>query len=105
MKIDFANLSLPPDIEKIVWDKSKRMVEKNSFILGKEVMNLNWLSQTIVKLNSVEELRLDGCTPLAMEGLGRKAMRSLFANNYWAVCQIRTGATPVLVDCDKIPKN
>ena len=106
MKINFCNLSLPPDIEKIVWDKSKRMVEKNSFILGKEVNEFELAFANYCETKFSRGVAT-GCDALlwAMEGLGIGKGDEVItvANTFIGTVLpiIRTGATPVLVDCDK----
>ena len=37
MKINFCDLSLPKNSEKIIWEKAKGLVQSNGFILGNEV--------------------------------------------------------------------
>ena len=57
MKINFCDLTLPENSERIIWEKARGLVQSNGFILGTEVTEFEDAFIIIVKLNTAKELQ------------------------------------------------
>ena len=107
MKINFCDLSLPENSEKIIWEKAKGLVQSNGFILGNEVTEFEDAFANYCETEYSKGVAT-GCDALlwAMEaiGIGKGDEVITVANTFIGTVLpiIKAGATPVLVDCDPV---
>ena len=103
--VNFCDLSLAEEIEERIWSKARALISRNGFILDQEVeMFENEFSAFCEASHCVGVAT--GCDALlwAMEGLGIGkgdeviTVANTFIGSVLPI--LRTGATPVLVDCD-----
>ena len=107
MKINFCDLSLPENSEKIIWEKAKGLVQSNGFILGNEVTEFEDAFANYCETEYSKGVAT-GCDALlwAMEaiGIGKGDEVITVANTFIGTVLpiVKAGATPVLVDCDPV---
>jgi dTDP-4-amino-4,6-dideoxygalactose transaminase len=105
--IQFCDLNLPSDSETLIWQKAKQVIHKNAYILGDEV---NAFENEFAEYCDTTDCIgvATGCDALlwTMEalGIGKGDEVITVANTFIGTILpiIRSGATPVLVDCDPI---
>ena len=103
----FCDLKLPNSSESKIWEKAKKLVSSNAYILGSEVNHFeDAFAHYCEAKHSVGVAT--GCDALlwAMEalGIGKGDEVITVANTFIGTVLpiVRVGATPVLVDCDPI---
>ena len=107
MAIKFCDLSIPKHSKKSVWKKSRNLLVNNDFILGKEV---EYFEKSFAKYCESDFCLgvSSGCDALLwiMQGLGIGKGDEVItvANTFIGTVLpiVRSGATPVLVDCDAV---
>ena len=103
--IKFCDLKLPEIREKEIWDRAKSLVNRNGYILDKEVEDFEKSFASYCDSSYCIGVAT-GCDALlwAMEalGIGKGDEVITVANTFIGTILpiIRVGATPVLVDCD-----
>ena len=105
--VAFCDLSIPLEAEENIWAKAREMVARNGFILDDEVTHFERAFASYCESDHSVGVAT-GCDALlwAMEALdiGRGDEVITVANTFIGSVLpiIRTGATPVLVDCDPL---
>ena len=103
--MNFCDLNLPPDSEKRIWEKAKSLIDRNGYILDKEVEKFEESFASYCEADRSLGVST-GCDALLciMQGLGIGKGDEVItvANTFIGTVLpiIRAGATPVLVDCD-----
>ncbi len=107
MTIKFCDLSIPDNFKKTVWKKSRSLLVNNDFILGKEVDYFEKSFAKYCESNFCLGVS-SGCDAILwiMQGLGIGKGDEVItvANTFIGTVLpiVRSGATPVLVDCDAV---
>jgi dTDP-4-amino-4,6-dideoxygalactose transaminase len=105
--VSFCDLSLSEEIEERIWKKARELIGRNGFVLDQEVEEFESEFAMFCETSDCVGVAT-GCDALlwVMEGLGigRGDEVITVANTFiGSVLPIaRTGATPVLVDCDPL---
>ena len=103
--IKFCDLKLPKNHEERIWERAKSLIIRNGYILDGEVYDFEKSFATYCDSSYCVAVA-SGCDALlwAMEGLGIGKGDEVItvANTFIGTILpiLRTGATPVLVDCD-----
>lgn len=105
--VKFCDLSLEKDIEELIWRKARTLISRNGFILDREVEEFEKEFAMFCEASDCAGVAT-GCDALlwAMEGLGIGkgdeviTVANTFIGSVLPI--LRTGATPVLVDCDPV---
>ena len=107
MKINFCDLTLAENSERIIWEKARDLVQSNGFILGTEVTEFEDAFANYCETEYSKGVAT-GCDALlwVMEGLGIGkgdeviTVANTFIGSVLPI--IKAGASPVLVDCDPV---